>query len=142
MKLGHFHYDISVESYFSNAEVMHLFEIASHHYDGHCKSQARQGGFLWGMRNGLLADDKSYSLPETRYRVDWRMADTMQKILEQRQFDESTPDKEAIGDHLCKKIAEMIRLMRIEATRLYRMEAERAVEAKDSKISSILTSDD
>jgi hypothetical protein len=59
-------------------ELKLLGLLAVNHYDGHCKSVAKQGGFLYGMQNH---QEFSNGAPHV---LSFREIDTLCKILEMR----------------------------------------------------------
>ena len=72
-----------------------LKRMSESHYDGHCNSISRVGGFLYGWTNHqeFLAE---IDAPEDQYRVTatWSQVDTLLKCLEMRRYLHSDDERE------------------------------------------------
>jgi len=79
MRFDGYRYEVEARLTLTKAEVNELREMAAAHYDGKCKAEAAQGGFLygWSMRAADLEDDQTIDVIVT-----WAMADRLCKILE------------------------------------------------------------
>lgn len=76
-----FVYEVKVELLLTVVEVAILMVLSERHYDGHCKSVGKSGGFLYGLSNMVeWAKEEDRDIPSL---LTWHQVDTLCKILEQ-----------------------------------------------------------
>ena len=73
--------------FLTGQEVYDLWNAATHHYDSHCKSYAKQGGLIFGFLNVLETDPEAPVLNDIERKgfevvLPFRELDTLCKICE------------------------------------------------------------
>ena len=79
-----FIYKIKVEVEFTDEELKMLGLLAVNHYDGHCRSIAARGGFLYGMQNHQTFSLEADAQAKPVHQLEFREIDTLCKVLEMR----------------------------------------------------------
>lgn len=90
MKREEFIYQVHAEMIFTPKEVTNMMLCSKHHYDDKCKMAGEHGGFLYGMNNVFVVfmEDRDDDY-QPSYSLDIRQVDTLCKILESREADQS-----------------------------------------------------
>ncbi len=79
MRQEGFYYIPKIMLRFTREEVTELMWLSTHHYDQHCISVSRPGGFLYGISNCFWNEGKE---PEFAHELSFSDVDTLAKITE------------------------------------------------------------
>lgn len=81
-----YEYKVKVELSITDKDLETLLELSSRHYDGHCQSVSKQGGFLYGWNNQFHIFEKQSPIKVT---VSTYELDTLVKITEMADTNEA-----------------------------------------------------